>query len=235
MGIFKRKVKGGFNYYVQYYDQNGRRHKETIGKDYRLAKRVLEQRKGEIVQGKFSAVYREDRILFEDFVQDYLNWSRANKKSWLRDEGLVENLMTHFKGKYLDQITPYLIEKYKADRIQKVKPATVNRELALLKALFNKSIIWDKHNGDNPVKKVKLLKEENTRVRFLTKEEMLELLKHCSEKFRPMVICALNTGMRRGEIFNLKWKNIDWQSGLITVEHSKSGRSRAIPYESTVI
>jgi len=42
MGIFKRKVKDGFNYYIQYYDQNGRRHKEIIGKDYRLAKRVLE-------------------------------------------------------------------------------------------------------------------------------------------------------------------------------------------------
>jgi integrase len=63
----------------------------------------------------------------------------------------------------------------------------------------------------------------------VTKEETLELLKNCSEKLRPMVICAMNTGMRLGEILNLKWRDVDFENAIITVEHSKSGLSRRIP------
>jgi hypothetical protein len=133
-------VKDGYNYYIHYYDQNHRKHKEIIGRDYRFAKKVLEQRKGEIVQNKFSGVLPNKKILFENFTKDYMEWAKANKKSWGRDEQLIANLMTHFKGKSLIEITPLLVEKYKADRIQKVKPATVNRELSCLRSMFNKAV-----------------------------------------------------------------------------------------------
>ena len=228
MGVFKRKVKNGYNYYIQYY-VNGKRHKETVGRDYNTAKKLLEIRKGQIAQGKFPEIFREKRVLFEDFAEEYLKWSIANKRTWRDDNVLIKKLLTHFKGKYLTQITTYLVEQYKAERIQKVKPATVNREVACLKAIFNKAILWKKFKGENPVSKVKLFREDNTRVRFLTKEEISELLRNCSEKLERMVTCALNTGMRLGEIFNLKWKDIDWKNGLVTVEHTKSGRTRFIP------
>jgi integrase len=68
------------------------------------------------------------------------------------------------------------------------------------------------------VYRVKQLKEENERVRFLTREEIGALLQHCSEHLRPMVVLALNTGMRKGEIFKLKWSQVDMKNRIISLE-----------------
>ena len=64
-----------------------------------------------------------------------------------------------------------MIEEYKTKRLAEGKmPATVNREIACLKCMFNKAIEWSKAS-DNPARKVKLLRENNTRTRYLEKEE----------------------------------------------------------------
>jgi len=243
MGIFKRKLKDGFNYYIQYY-VNGKRYKETIGRDYNTAKKVLADRKERIRKGRFSEIIQErQKILFEDMAEEYLKtYSIPNKKSWGDDENLIKKLLKFFGGKYLNEITPYLINQYKAQRVQQFKrkqvetksdrpisPATVNRELNCLKGIFTQAIEWEKFKGDNPVKKIKLFKEDNEIVRWLTNEEIAELLKYCSEGIKPIVVCALNTGMRLGEILNLKWKDIDWRNKLIRVEHTKNNRTRFIP------
>jgi len=57
MGIFRRKVKDGYNYYIQYY-VNGKRHKETVGKEHNSARKLLEIRKGQIGKGKFSEIFK---------------------------------------------------------------------------------------------------------------------------------------------------------------------------------
>lgn len=234
-GIWEKKLTDGRKKYVIIYYVNGKRHKETVGNDLKLAKMELAKRNLEISQAKEAKKYPEfllqKEILFDDFAKDYLQWSKVNKRSWKRDEQLIANLKTHFADKHLSGITPPLVENYKAERIQEVKPATVNREVACLKAIFNKAILWGKFKGENPVsKKVKLFKEENTIVRYLTKEEILELLKHCDNKnLLNMVICALNTGIRRSEIFKLKWTDVDLKNHLIRIEYGKNNKQRFIP------
>ena len=114
--------------------------------------------------------------------------------------------MSFFPEKLLHELTPLDIEKYKKERIKTVAPATVNRELACLKTIFNKAIEWGKVE-QNPVRKVKLYQENNRRVRYLESDELDRLLPECADHLNPMVTTALNTGMRRGEILNLKWKD----------------------------
>lgn len=121
-----------------------------------------------------------------------------------------------------------MIDKFKAERVKQVKPSTVNRNLALLKCMFNKAIQWGKFNVNNPTKPVKLFKENNQRLRFLEKEEIDRLLENSAEHLRPMVILAINTGLRKGEILNLKWHDIDIKRGIIYVLNSKNNERREV-------
>jgi integrase len=106
--------------------------------------------------------------------------------------------------------------------------------LATLKSIFNKAKAWDKYSGDNPVTKVEMLKENNTRTRFLEKEEIIRLLASCNKQLRPIVILALNTGMRLGEILNLKWRDVDFRRGIIYLLDTKNGEKRELPINEQV-
>ena len=121
---------------------NGRRRREKIGPNRKLALTVLAKRRIEIAEGKFLDIRRKPKVLFRDFAREYLEYSRANKRSWGRDQTSLGNLLPVFGEMYLSDITPGQIERYKAQRLLKVKPATVNRELACLKHMFNKAIEW---------------------------------------------------------------------------------------------
>ena len=127
-----------------------------------------------------------------------------------------------------------MIEKYKADRLQRVTPATVNRELACLKFMYTKTIEWG-YVKTNPAKKVKLLKEPPGHLRYLKPEDVDALLKACANHLRPIVVTALNTGMRKSEILNnLKWKEVDLGNRKIMVANSKNNEKRIIPINNTL-
>ena len=92
---------------------------------------------------------------------------------------------------------------------------------------------WGKATS-NPVKGVKLLKEDNKRLRYLEKEEIVKLLANCRQHLKPIVILALNTGMRRGEILNLKWRDVDIKRDVIYLLNTKSGEKREQPINEQV-
>ncbi|MCX6353494.1 MAG: site-specific integrase [Candidatus Aureabacteria bacterium] len=106
--------------------------------------------------------------------------------------------------------------KYKDREPRDVPMATVNRELSVLKHMFTMAINWGKAES-NPVKGVKLFKEENISQRILSDQEIEALLAFSCNHTRDMTLRALNTGMRRGEILNLKWEQVDLKQGYITV------------------
>ncbi|MFA4888315.1 MAG: site-specific integrase [Candidatus Omnitrophota bacterium] len=137
-------------------------------------------------------------------------------------------------GKYIHEITPLLVNKFKVERRQEVSPATTNRGLACLKCMFNKAKEWGKFNGDNPVVKVKCFKENNQRVRFLEREEIDKLLANSNEPLRSIIIVALNTGMRKGEILGLKWRDCDFQRDLIRLTNTKNNEGRTMPMNEEV-
>jgi integrase len=114
-----------------------------------------------------------------------------------------------------------------------VKPATVNRELSLLKHMFTKAIEWSKVK-ENPAKKVKLLKGEVKRVRFLMPDEIRDLLSNCADHLKPIVTVALHTGMRKGELLGLKWEQVNFDQGIITLTDTKNNERRDLPMNETV-
>jgi integrase len=116
------------------------------------------------------------------------------------------------------------------------KPGTINRHVACIKAMFTKAVEWEMVEEEilKKVRKVKLLEENNRRLRYLSVEECQRLLSECPKHLRPIVIMALNTGMRRGEIFGLKWENVDLKHGFILLDRTKNGERREIPINNTL-
>jgi integrase len=175
-----------------------------------------------------------ENIPFEKFTQEWLEiYARPNKKSWRRDELSLKSLIPWFKGKNLSDIKPDLVEAYKAKRKLEVSPATVNRELACLKTIMNKAVEWGKLEV-NPIAKVKKFREQTVKERILTNEEITRLLEAAAPHLRPILIVLLNTGMRRGEVLNLKWSDVDFKTGYIFIGDSKSGKSRRVPMSGLV-
>jgi integrase len=230
MGIFLKDK----NWYIDYYVK-GHRKRRKIGPSKKLALQALKNAQIKIARGEYLGIYDEKKIRFEDFVKKYLDFSKANKarSSHRRDEVSTDHLKLFFKGKNVFEITPRLIEKYKIKRLEKVGPAAVNRELACLKHMFTKAIEWG-YVKDNPAKKIKLLKEPPGRLRYLSPEEIDGLLDACLDHLRPIVLTAVNTGMRKSEILNLKWAEVDLSNRKITVVNSKNNESRVIPINRTL-
>lgn len=188
-----------------------------------------------------------EAVPFETFADEFLKvYSKQNKRSWVRDEIMLKNLKRFFPGMALHEIGPEDVERFKANRKAEkaehfkatkttpISPATINRELTCLKTLFNKAEEWGRIEK-NPIRNVRKLKEPNFRERILTAEEVERLIENASASFRPILIVALNTGMRRSEILSLKWANVDLIRCYIFIEDSKSGRSRKIPINGSVM
>ncbi|MEW6170760.1 MAG: site-specific integrase [Candidatus Omnitrophota bacterium] len=223
MGIYLKKG----NWFIDY-RANGRRKREKVGPSKVLAETIFKKRKVQIAENKFLDIKKEQKVKFEDFSEEYLSLHSKLKKSYYTDVKIVNLLKKFFGGKYLYEITSLDVEKFKSMRAKEVSPATVNRALAVLKSMFNRAIVWNKANY-NPCKAVKLFKENNQRLRYLEKEEVIKLLASCRGHLKPIAILALNTGMRKSEILNLKWQDIDFKRNIICLLDTKNGEKRQVP------
>ncbi|HLW34905.1 MAG TPA: site-specific integrase, partial [Chthoniobacterales bacterium] len=118
---------------------------------------------------------------------------------------------------------------YKMHRRASVSGSTVNREMALLKRMFNLAIEWDLYLGLNPFRKVKFFREFNTGLRVLSLEEEEKLLRNAAPYLQDLIRFALNTGLRVGEIFSLCWSNVDLEKSILNVFAPKTQKIRGIP------
>jgi integrase len=235
MGVYLR----GNQYWIEF-NYRGKRHRESIGPNRNLAIDVLAQRRVEIRENRFfpNKQKEPEPIKFHDFAKEYLKWAKTNKKAstCLRDVSIMRRFDKEFEGKNIQDITTWQIEKWKTKRQEKLKPGSVNRELALLKHIFSKATEW-RRIKESPVKTVKRLKGETKRIRYLLPDEIQILLSNCDGLLRgylkPLVIMALHTGARKGELQALKWPQIDFDLGIITLLDTKNGERRDIPMNET--
>jgi len=115
-------------------------------------------------------------------------------------------------------------EQYKQARIVDVSPATVNPEVALLKHMFNLAETWGAFRSTNRVRMVKLFDEDIVRV--LNLEEEGRLLSHCSPYLQDLILFAINTGLRAGDILNLRWEEVDLETSVIIRRTASGAKSR---------
>ena len=159
--------------------------------------------------------------------------SKTNKRSFVCDVTIVKHLDEFFDGKNLDEISPADVEKYKHHRLAKVSNSTVNRELACLMHIFKKANEWEKTDRD-PTRAVRLLKTPPPRIRYLEVEEINALYSACPPFLKPIILVAVNTGMRKGELFNLRWSDLDFEKRLIYLSDTKGAARREVPMNDIV-
>jgi len=240
-------------WWVEWY-QDGQRKRERIGPNKSAAEQRLREVLTARTEGRYIKKNPDNRTLFKDLTAWYLNLPEVQaKRSYDRDKQLIAHLLPHFGDKLLKDITPATVESYKQKRLCEVSgrckkkttgesekadqtpakltaPATVNREIACLKVIFNRAVKNDKAEK-NPSQGIKLLKENNERDRILAPEEYDLLLVHTPAHLKPIIKLAYHSGMRQGEILHLTWDQVDLKEGFIKLrpEYTKTNEGRLVP------
>lgn len=197
------------------------------------ADRLRRIRHGDVLPGE-----KKDPTLGEVWIE-YDKWQTTAKRQQKDNRSRYQrHLRPRFENTPLSGISSLDLENMKDELIKEgFAPATVKHCLVLVRQMINKAIAWDLYAGENPIKKVTMPKVHNRRERFLTVEEssiLLNEVQKVSPQLHDICLLSLHTGMRAGEILNLKWIHIDIENGLIHVADSRSGRARKAYMTETV-
>ena len=230
--------------YVRY-SVRGKERREKVGcVPLAVAREVKAKIETDIAEGRLDKVAPPPGAKIpakEFFLGQYANWCRTNNRGFRQKLPYIRMVAKFFQDKPLAEITAWDCERFKQWRIETpkqrtnkpVKPATVNRALATLKHGLSKSMEWGLI-PENPASKVKLLAVENSQVDFLSVEQIKALISACGGLLRDIVVVALGTGARRGELLSLSWGQVDFKNRAIHLTKTKSGRARVIPMNQSV-
>lgn len=225
MSIFK---KNG-NWFVRYRDIEGKQKQVKAGATKALAqeleRKILAERD---IQKRFG-YKRKKEITFAEFIPEYLERTktRLSPKSIYDKKNFLINISEEIGYKLLSEIDEEDFYNYVADKTQ---INTIKTYKIALQAFLTEA----REAGYNTAElNIKIKQKGNKRIRYLTEEEAEKLINN-SGKLRLLLILALSTGMRRGEIFNLKWQDVDLNAKLIHIEKSKNGERRSIPISDTL-
>lgn len=210
-----------------------------------------------ILENRYFPQQRATKTTFVELVNRYRdNVLSGMKLSAVRKrEQHLEWWVEQFAGQTLAELTPDRIaeardelaagtftraKEHKDDNGNVIQPkaykrsgATVNRYLATLSHLFTVAVKEWRLLDRNPCRDISKRKEARGRVRFLSDEEREALLKACEasawQPLRVLVLLAISTGARRGELINLKWSDVDLKNARATVHETKNGDPRVLP------
>jgi integrase len=229
-GLFERPKDSGV-WWIRYHDASGQERREKVGSKA-LARKLYEKRKTEIRERRYFPPERSPALLFDQILDDYRESKNRGPRDTIWGKERYARLMKAFGGKAADSITPADIEAFRDGLHGQLSPATINRHLQLFRAIFGRALRHNKVNS-NPLRMVKLFRENNKRERYLSADEEIRLLELLPVWLSPLVIVAMHTGLRRGELLKLCWQHVDFTSGTIAVRAPKSGEDEHVVMNET--
>lgn len=192
------------------------------------------------IKNEVSLLYRGKKseaevITLKEMFALLLKYSKVNNSiSQYNSHSHNADLIKDFLGEdtIISEVTPIIIENLKSHLLAKgLKKSTINRYLATLSKAYNLIIVNRKLNIQNPCVLVSKFKEDNHIMRYLSEEEEKRLMDALSPHLKPIVICALTTGLRLSNILNLKWESINTKVGFIEIlkQENKGHKKIQIP------
>lgn len=233
--------KRGDSWYSDFWYESKRYVKSWGQISKTVAKEKEAKFKTEVYEGKHAK--KSKRILFETLAEKYIEYAELNKKpkTARRNKSSLSMLMPYFKGKLICNINSFMAEQFKkARKDDGKKPATINRDIDVLRNMMKKAVQWG-YLSQNSLSGVKHLRENNEKMWVLTDEEEQKLLDECDKRpqrkaakyLRDLVTVGLYSGMREDEIFNLKKDNVKLKERYIIVTDTKT-EDRHVPINDTL-
>lgn len=260
-GIFINEYKNGnVAYYINYRNEEGTPRLKKVGMKTKQSNYTIMDAYDRLIEVKHKiatgeelpkVVQRKAKVLFEDIFEDYLNWAKANKKTWKHNDLLVYNKHLSYLAKSDPRtLKPKDFEELKQRKLTEVDkktgrilaPKTVQHILATARHIFNHAIKNELiKNLTNPIGsgRVRMPKVENQKIGFFTKEkaqELLELLQQRENKrLYELTTLLLFTGARFSEVARLTWADVNFNTNLIYFASSKDGNARYIKMSNRVL
>lgn len=176
------------------------------------------------------------RVPIPDYFRRYINFIKAgspvDRHSDLSRIRTMQEFFARKKTRYINSITPALVDEFTSTVLANKKPKTVKNFITLLKTMMNKAVEWDLIDL-NPIAKVKPPKIVKT-FNFFRREEIDRLIAEAQEPLKTVIIILYNTGIRRGELFHLRWRDVDLDANNLRIwpyegYSPKGKRPRKIP------
>ncbi len=226
----------GETYYARF-SSNGRTVRKRLSTDLETAKLLLNDLRARSDRGDFG--YLDNDYPWKELRTAFLSWAKQeirNPDDYRRD---LDRFEEYAAPANVREVTPERIHEYRNRRQdQGVTARTVNREVGTINNMFNKGVHWQRI-GDNPIASVTPLPQGDPtkQRRSLTVEEVEALFEHSPESLKPVWRLFMVTGIRREELVDLRFDDIDWarQTMTVRVGVAKSKRMREIPLDDTAL
>lgn len=199
----------------------------TKTSDLNIARAIYNQRWGEIYHGSAGIITKRT---VSDFVKEFEVYYQTKTMPRVYDSemGRIRIFLKESKPYLMTDITFNMVSDFLASIASKVSPKTRKAYRQIIKTFLNYAIKRG-YLKENVAAKTDIPKIEKKRPFFFSKEQIDTMLKMAPKHLKTILMIGLYTGMRIGEIMNLRWNHIDFKAGLIYVDKAKSKRFRAIP------
>lgn len=245
--IIIKKTKKGESYWYRLPTDLGRKWKRLGASweacSYRDAVRAYKSITGDIAKRKFDIRASRAGARFDEFVKAFIEDLRTKKDDTAREELFVKHFYEFFNRVPLTAITPSDVKAYIDSRLKKVSPSTARKEFYFLRKIFGTAANpewWDISNLDdnfkNPCTDVTPPPKTPPRHRVASEEELQKLLGFSpSPVIKSIILFAIYSGCRQGEILSLQESQVNWDIEYIYWEKTKSGKPKNLPLSPTLI
>ena len=230
MSLYKRG-----SVYWSYFYVDGIRHQQSTGTANRKQALQIEQKfKGEVQARRHQLVQHDPSLTFGSLAAQFV--ATAYPKPHHLDR--LKHLLPYFADVPVLRITKGLTRDYRRYRKSQrpIRDSTLNRDLSVLRHIFYWAVD-EQIIPSNPLARLRMERERRVQRPVMSLEEESQLLAAAPEHLAEMIVAALDTGMRRGEILAQQWEHIDFNRRLLAVTRSKTpeGEAREIPLTTRLL
>lgn len=228
MALYKRNNI----FWCSFTTKSGERIRCSTGtSDKRAAQEFFDKLKYESWQT--TALKKKERHTWDEACLLWLK-EKSHKKSIEKDKFIIRHLLPYLRGRYLDEITRGMLAGIGETIKARTSASTANRYLELISAILNRAVeIWEWLDRKPAVPHYRTAQK---RIRYLSAEEIRRVYNELPDHLRDPFMFSIMTGLRKSNVFNLRWEQIDFNNSIIVIDGSemKAGQTHVVPITESI-